>query len=73
MTSVSIRETIDALGTTEIANEMGLSISTLHYWKMSDAIPGRGPMREARVKIFQAAVKAVERRKKKAAKPSAAA
>jgi len=52
-----IRQTIEELTTTKVANAMGLPISTVHRWKMEDRIPGEGPQHEWRVAQFDAAVK----------------
>lgn len=52
-----IRQTIEELTTTKVANAMGLPISTVHRWKMEDRIPGEGPQHDWRVAQFNAAVK----------------
>lgn len=61
MDTPSIRETIEKHGTTAIAREMEIEISTLHGWKMADAIPGKGSLHELRAKAFWSAVKRLER------------
>jgi hypothetical protein len=61
-----IRQTIEELTTTKVANAMGLPISTVHRWKMEDRIPGEGPQHEWRVAQFDAAVKKLRSVKVKA-------
>lgn len=71
MSNLPIRATIDQLGTTEIANAMGLPISTVHGWKRDDAIPGKpgNALYEFKVRAFREAVRELKRRqpRKKAA------
>lgn len=64
MSKGHIRDTIDQLGTTEIANAMGLPISTVHGWKRDDAIPGKPgtPLHEFKVRAFRDAVRELKRR-----------
>ncbi len=69
--NLSIRDTIDELGTTEIARAMRLPISTVHGWKTENAIPGKPdrPLHEFKVRAFRDAVRELKRRqpRKKAA------
>ena len=62
---MGIRQTIETYGTTAIADAMGLPISTVHTWKTSDAIPGRGILHDMRVEAFETAVKALKRQTKR--------
>lgn len=61
----SVRQTIETHGTSVIARTMGVGVSTVHGWKMADALPGaertdkRG-LYEQRLKAFREAVKALE-------------
>jgi transposase len=67
MEDPSIRETIETYGTSAIANAMGLGVSTVHGWKVADAIPSERGLYELRVKAFWAAVRKLKPKKKRAA------
>lgn len=60
--NLAVAKTIEECGTSELAREMGLPISTVHTWKRFNDIPGRGTVREAKIAAFNAAVKKVRRR-----------
>lgn len=65
MDAPSIAETIGKYGTSAIANAMGVGVSTVHGWKVADAIPAKRGLYDLRVKAFWTAVKRLERKKAK--------
>lgn len=67
MDITAIKETIEAYGITAIALEMDLPVSTVATWKYTDAIPGKGTLRDMRVQAFRAAIKSLKRKTRKAA------
>lgn len=66
-TALPVKATIEEIGTTALAREMGLPISTVHGWKEDDRIPGRGKLLELRITAFVAAVDRLKTAKDQAA------
>jgi hypothetical protein len=61
MDHLPVRQIIETYGTSAVAVAMGISVSTLHGWKMANAIPGKGPLHELRVQAFLKAVKSLQK------------
>ena len=73
MDPLPVAELIERHGTTNIANAMGLPISTVHGWKQANVIPGRGRLQKLKLEAFVAAVMALDQAKKTPREPADAA
>lgn len=70
MDAIPVRSIISDVGTSALARQMGLPITTLHQWKQNDRIPGApaSGMHKFRVEQFLAAVRKLRSQQKKAAR-----
>lgn len=64
MNTLPVRDTIKSLGSSAVANAMGMKVSTISTWMIKDRIPGRGPTHEFLAQRFTKAVKELKRRGK---------